>query len=89
MNQKFRLALLRDTDKDTEPMVIDFTRYDIPAAEPADPTPDSPVRNWSLVNRINQKRRRSEDQPIPIGKLTDEERALIKAVIPSRNETAQ
>ncbi|MBO7680420.1 MAG: DUF3864 domain-containing protein, partial [Thermoguttaceae bacterium] len=54
MNQKFRLALLRDTDKDAEPMVIDFTRYDIPAAEPATPTPDSPVRNWSLVNRINQ-----------------------------------
>ena len=95
MNQKFRLALLRDTDKDAEPMVIDFTRYDIPAAEPADPAPDAPVRNWSLVNRINQKRRRSEDQPIRIGELTDEERALIEAVIPSinqtpsRNETAQ
>ncbi|MBO7679483.1 MAG: DUF3864 domain-containing protein, partial [Thermoguttaceae bacterium] len=61
MNQKFRLALLRDTDKDAEPMVIDLTRYDLPAAEPADPTPDNPVRNWSLVNRIYQKRRRSED----------------------------
>ena len=83
MNQKFRLALLRDTDKDAEPMVIDFTRYDIPAAEPADPTPDSLVRNWSLVNRINQKRRRSEDQPIPIEELTDEERELIESVVPS------
>ena len=81
MNQKFRLALLRDTDKDAEPMVIDFTRYDIPAAEPATPTPDSPVRNWSLVNRINQKRRRSEDQPIPIEELTDEEQELIERTI--------
>ena len=89
MNQKFRLALLRDTDKDAEPMVIDFTRYDITAAEPANPTSDSPVRNWSLVNRINQKRRRSEDQPIPIGELTDEEQELIESVIPSMNKTAQ
>ena len=89
MNQKFRLALLRDTDKDAEPMVIDLTRYDLPAAEPADPTPDNPVRNWSLVNRIYQKRRRSEDQPIPIRELTDEERTLIEGVIPSMNKTVQ
>lgn len=81
MNQKFRLALLRDLDNDTEPMVIDFTRYDLKAAEPADPTPDNPTRNWSLVNRINQKHQRSEDQPIRIEELTEEERALIESAV--------
>ena len=81
MNQKFRLALLRDTDKDAEPMVIDFTRYDLPAAEPADPAPDAPVRNWSLVNRIKQKCCRNKDRPIRIGELTDEERELIERMV--------
>jgi hypothetical protein len=50
MNQDFRLALLRDWKANGPELVIDFTRYDLPAAEPLDKG-----RNWSLMNRINQK----------------------------------
>ena len=82
MNKDFRLASLRDWQKNDEPMIIDFTRYDLPAAEPADPTPNKPTRNWSLVNRINQKHRRPEDKPIPFGNLTEEEKTLVKKYIP-------
>ncbi len=39
---------------------LTFTRYDLPAREPADASPDKPSRNWSLINRINQKNRRPE-----------------------------
>lgn len=81
MNQNFRLASLRDWEKNTEPMIIDFTRYDLPAAEPADPTPGKPTRNWSLVNRINQKHRRPEDAPIPFSQLTEEEAAIVQKYI--------
>lgn len=77
MNKKFRFATLRDWTKNEEPMVIDLTRYDIPASEPADATPDSPSRNWSLINRINQKHQRPEDRPVPVSSLTDEEKALV------------
>ena len=78
MNTDFRLAILRDWQKNEDGKVIDFTRYDLPAREPADPTPDKPTRNWSLINRINQKHRRPEDAPVPISALTEEERALIR-----------
>ncbi len=47
MNREFRLALLSDWTKEEKPKVIDFTRYDIAAKEPADPEPDKPSRNWS------------------------------------------
>lgn len=77
MNKKFRLATLRDWTKDEPEMVIDFTRYDIPAKEPADASVKKPSRNWSLVNRINQKRRRPQDAPIPLSALTAEERRLV------------
>ena len=63
-------------------MIIDFTRYDLPAQEPADPTPGKPTRNWSLVNRINQKHRRPEDKPIPFENLTEEEKELVKEYVP-------
>lgn len=72
MNKDFRLALLRDWRANTAPEIIDFTRYDIPAAEPQDLG-----RNWSLVNRINQKRRRPQDKPVPLSALTPEEQDLI------------
>ena len=81
MNQHFRLATLRDFEKNTEPQIIDFTRYDIPAAEPKDPTPGQPTRNWSLINRINQKHRRAEDRPIPFTELTKEEQELVKRIL--------
>ena len=79
MNRKFRLATLRDWTKNEPEMVIDFTRYDLPAKEPADASVGKPTRNWSLVNRINQKRRRPQDAPIPLSALTDEERRLVDA----------
>ena len=82
MNTDFRLAILRDWQKDEPGMVIDFTRYDLPAREPADPTADKPSRNWSLINRINQKHRRPEDAPVPLQDLTQEEQALIKKRCP-------
>jgi hypothetical protein len=77
MNTDFRLAILRDWQKDEPGKVIDFTRYDLPAREPADPTVGNPSRNWSLLNRLNQKGVRPQDQPIPIGQLTAEEQTLI------------
>ncbi len=77
MNKDFRLALLRDWQVEGSQSVIDFTRYDLPASEPADPSPGSHVRNWSLMNRLNQKGFRPQDKPITIAELSSEERALI------------
>jgi hypothetical protein len=82
MNADFRLAILRDWQKDEPGKVIDFTRYDLPAREPADPTADNPTRNWSLINRINQKHRRPEDAPVLLKDLTQEEQALIRKRYP-------
>jgi hypothetical protein len=77
MNQDFRLALLRDWHNGTPEQVIDFTRYDLPAHEPADPSPEKPIKNWSLINRINQKGLRPEDRPVPLSELRAEEKVLI------------
>lgn len=77
MNRDFRLALLRDWKNNGAETVIDFTRYDLPASEPADPEPGGHSRNWSLMNRINQKGTRPQDQPVPLAELTEEDRALI------------
>lgn len=60
MNKEFRLALLRDWHKAGSPTyVIDLTRYDLPAKEPPDQSPDKPIKDWSLINKINQKGSRS------------------------------
>jgi hypothetical protein len=40
-------------------------------------TADNPSRNWSLINRINQKQRRPEDAPVLLKDLTQDEQALI------------
>jgi hypothetical protein len=82
MNPDFRLAILRDWQENEPGKVIDFTRYDLPAREPADPTADKPTRNWSLINRINQKQRRTEDAPVLLKDLTQEEQALIRKRYP-------
>jgi hypothetical protein len=82
MNKSFRLALLLNWHENSAEMVIDFTRYDLPAREPADPSPDKPVRDWSLMNRINQKRTRPQDKPIPLSELTGEEKSLIAKYYP-------
>lgn len=87
MNKDFRLALLRNWKDDGPEKVIDFTRYDLPAKEPADPEPDSNSRNWSLMNRINQKGTRPQDEPIALSELTGEEQALIRRHYPELFES--
>ncbi len=82
MNKDFRLALLHNWQDGSPEKLIDFTRYDLPAREPADPTPGQHSRNWSLFNRLNQKGVRPQDAPIPIGQLTTAEQAFIKRRYP-------
>jgi hypothetical protein len=72
MNKDFRLALLRNLESAEPARVIDFTRYDLDAREPADLG-----RNWSLMNRLNQKGTRPQDVPVLIGQLAPEDRAMI------------
>lgn len=72
MCREFRLALLRSWREKGPERVIDFTRYDLPAREPQEMT-----RSWSLMGRINQKRTRPQDEPVPFGSLAPDERALI------------
>ncbi|MBM3496211.1 MAG: DUF3863 domain-containing protein, partial [Armatimonadetes bacterium] len=82
MNRDFRLALLSNWKENGTPKVIDFTRYDLPAKEPADPEPGKHSRNWSLMNRINQKGLRPQDQPIPLTELTADEQSLVRRHYP-------
>ena len=82
MNKDFRLALLRDWKANSPEKLIDFTRYDLKAQEPADPKPGQHIRNWSLLNRLNQKGIRPQDKPIPIGQLNADEQAIIKRRYP-------
>lgn len=77
MNQHFRLALLRDWRRDEPEKVIDFTRYDLPALEPRELT-----RNWSLMNRINQKGIRPQDRPTSLAELPEEDRRIIQGRYP-------
>lgn len=77
MNKDFRLALQRNWKEGTPPEVIDFTRYDLPAREPADPSPGKHSRNWSLMNRLNQKGTRPQDKPVPLDDLAAREREII------------
>ena len=72
MCREFRLALLRSWREKGPERVIDFTRYDLPAREPQDMT-----RSWSLMGRINQKRTRPQDEPVPFESLAPDERALV------------
>lgn len=81
MNRQFRLALLRDWKANGPELVIDFTRYDLKAQEPSDAQSDKPSRNWSLMNRINQKHTRPQDKPVPLVELLPEEQCLIRRVI--------
>ena len=82
MNRDFRLALLRNWKENSTPMVIDVTRYDLSAKEPVDPELGGHARNWSLMNRINQKCIRSQDQPVPLSVLTSVEQSLIRQHYP-------
>ena len=77
MNQEFRLALLRNWVKDTPRMVIDFTRYDLPAQEP-----QKLQREWSLMNVLNQKGTRPQDKPKRLDQLAAEDQRRIYARYP-------
>jgi len=83
MNKDFRLATLRDWKTDTPEKLIDFTRYDIKAQEPPDPRPGQHSRNWSLMNRLNQKGSRPQDESILIEQLSTDEKALIHRHYPT------
>ena len=72
MNREFRLALLRNWQKQTPWMAIDFTRYDLPAHEPS-----TPQREWSLMNVLNQKGTRPQDKATPLAQLPAEDQRLI------------
>lgn len=78
MNKDFRMAFARNWTENKPEELIDFTRYDLPAREPEDPKPGQFTRNWSLMNRLNQKGIRPQDKPIDIGLLDDDEQAMIK-----------
>ncbi len=82
MNKDFRMALLRNWQENSPEKVIDFTRYDLKAAEPANPKPGQHTRNWSLMNRLNQKGVRPQDKPISIEQLNAGEQAMIKRRYP-------
>lgn len=82
MNKEFRLALMKNLKDGSPKKVIDFTRYDLQAKEPDDPKPGQHIRNWSLMNRLNQKGVRAQDKPIEIGELTSKEQAMIKGRYP-------
>jgi hypothetical protein len=78
MNKDFRLALLRNLKMDNSEEVIDFTRYDLPAKEPAEMT-----RRWSLMGEINQKQTRPQDKPVPLKQLPETMKQLIKNRYPN------
>ena len=74
MNREFRLALMHDWTKDSEPVAIDFTRYDLKAEEP-----QGLQREWSLMNVLNQKGLRPQDKPTLLKQLSaDDQRRIYK-----------
>jgi hypothetical protein len=82
MNKDFRLAMLRNWKDSTQEKVIDLTRYDLRAQEPSDPEAGEPIRNWSLMNRLNQKGTRPQDIPILIDELNSGEKSMIESRYP-------
>ena len=82
MNKSFRLATVRNWQQNTQPKIYDFTRYDFPAKEPADPSPEKPNKDWSLMNRINQKGLRPQDQPILFKEMKKDDKDLIARYYP-------
>ena len=83
MNEKFRLALLRNWQTGSPWMAIDFTRYDLPAREP-----QTPQREWSLMNVLNQKGTRPEDKPKRLAELSADDRRLIFSRYPELKQIA-
>lgn len=83
MNQEFRLALLHNWVTNTPRMVIDFTRYDLPAHEP-----HKLQRQWSLMNVISQKGTRPQDKPVRLGQLPADDQHRIYARYPDLKQWA-
>jgi hypothetical protein len=83
MNQEFRLALLNNWTTDGPVMVIDFTRYDLPASEPK-----GLQREWSLMNVLNQKGTRPQDKPVRLAQLAPEDQRRIYAKYPELKKLA-
>ena len=83
MNDEFRLALLQNWVNDGPHMVIDFTRYDLPAHEP-----DQPQREWSLMNVLNQKQTRPQDKPIRLDQLSPANQHRIYTLYPQLKKWA-
>lgn len=75
---EFRLVFLRNISDTSLGQVIDFTRYDLPAAEPTKPS-----RSWNLMNVLNMKQTRAQDTPRPLQTLDPTDQALIKAWYPA------
>jgi hypothetical protein len=82
MNKDFRLATLRNLDKLDSETIIDFTRYDLPAHEPAEMT-----RRWSLLGQINQKQTRPQDKPVPLKQVLPEMKKVIEKRYPELFES--
>jgi hypothetical protein len=83
MNKDFRLALLRNWQTGAPPSVIDYTRYDLKAQEPA-----NPQREWSLMNVLNQKGTRPQDKPISFVQLSVNDQRLILTHYPELQKLA-
>src|SRR5215470_1735757 len=83
MNREFRLALLHNWKTDSPRMVIDFTRYDLPAQEP-----QGLQREWSLMNVLNQKGTRPQDKPVRLGQLSPEDQHRIYVRYPELQKWA-
>ena len=77
MNRDFRLALMHNWKTNAQELAIDFTRYDVPAKEPSDLG-----RNWSLINRLNQKGLRPQDKPLALRQFAADELDVIKRHYP-------
>ena len=82
MNRHLRLARVRDWQEGTPWKVIDLTRYDLRATEPPDATPQHPEKDWSLMNRINQKGLRPQDRPTPFAELAADDQEYVLRWIP-------
>jgi hypothetical protein len=83
MNREFRLALLNDASRGSQPMAIDFTRYDLPAHEA-----QQLQREWSLMNVLNQKGNRPQDKPLRLGQLAPDDQRRIYARYPELKRLA-
>lgn len=79
MNEKFRLAILKNLDNGEE-KVVDFTDYTKKYIEPGDSDYSRGIvqRNWSLMGDINQKQTRPQDKPIEYELLSARQKQIIK-----------